>query len=481
MLYSAAFSTYRFGGPSALLTQTPMSSYPITSTRVPRAPFFRGRHSRTLSSSSLSSDQLCDSSQSDSSSSSSESGGAGGGTDRDFDHDFDSRVRRNSASTRSLSVSPGPRSPSLGARRPVAASGVTHTTNPSLTAYPSRRQHLKLSLSLLRARQSITCLSNLNNPQPTSSTTYESLSTSLKSLSTSLPSDLSTLGVFIPILYRLAKDLGDELGNESSAGGRERRRGMGKEEAKKLVGLRQRWGAGEETGRGSGKGKGRERDAGEADWVAEVVERVNKVPFPHVHFKVFSTFTLVLLQNPPPACLTRPYDRPTTALLNGIESLLLPSSLPRFGLGNLGLTKEYLAEWDLLNSIPEAISWYLSFDEASGDEEHRRVQAMRLLESVRSLDLSKNQLSGSSEFQDLPTLHPVCLNLKQSIESKLSLASHRPPTPPPHSLSQSRNSFPLQQPLSPSSCLPHSFLSSSSDQNSWESTSQKSQRGRDKK
>ncbi|KAL8293487.1 hypothetical protein RQP46_000188 [Phenoliferia psychrophenolica] len=342
-----------------------MSQFPITATRQPRPSFFRGRHARTLSSSSLS-DQG-DSTPSESSSSDDEA-------TTDFDEAFDSRVRRNSdRSHRSLSISPGAPSPGFASaggatasRRSGGGGGVTlaHFGTPA-----SKRQHLKLSLSLLRTRQSLTLLARsepANNP-----TIYDSLATSLKALSLALPSDLGTLGVFLPILYRLAKDLIDEF--KSEAGRRVERRSLSKEEAKRLVGLRQRWCTGE-----GGKGKGRERDGGEADWVAEIVERVER--------------------NPPPSFLASPYDTPSTALLNGIESLLLPSSLPRFGLSDLGLTSEYLDEWEILGRAPEVLAWYLSFESGTTDEKQRKEQATRLLSSVRSLDLSKNQLHGGPFF-----------------------------------------------------------------------------------
>lgn len=103
-------------------------------------------------------------------------------------------------------------------------------------------------------------------------------------------------------------------------------------------------------------------------------------------------------QNPGPDFLRRPYDLPSSTLLNGIESLLLPSSLPRFGLSDLGLTSEYLAEWELLERAPEVLAWYLSFDSATGDADQRRAQGLHLLATVRSLDLSKNRLRGQLTF-----------------------------------------------------------------------------------
>lgn len=221
--------------------------------RQPRPSFFRGRHGRTLSSSSLSSDVGGSTDSASSSSSDSEA--------TDFDDAFESRVRRNSdRSQRSLSISPSPSPAPAFARRKIGPA-----PTPAAGA-GSKRQHLKLSLSLLRTRQS---LAQLARADPAPPTVYETLAASLKALSLALPTDLGSLGVFIPILCRLSKDLVDEFGADS---GRKERRSLGKDEAKRLVALRQRWCAGE-----GGKGKGRERDGGDADWVAEIVERVERV------------------------------------------------------------------------------------------------------------------------------------------------------------------------------------------------------------
>lgn len=227
--------------------------FPITSTRQPRPAFFRDRRSRTLSSSSFSGE--AESSQSESSSSDDDP--------TDFDDAFEARVSsryQSDHSRRSLSISPGPASPLSTTRRSVSG-GV-----PPSFGNPSKRQHLKLSLSLLRIRQSLAALARPDAPSPN----CEALTASLKALAASLPADLGTLGPFLPILARLAKDLVEEF--KSDARGREGRRSLSKEEAKRLVGLRQRWCAGD-----SGKGKGRERDGGDADWVPEILEHVDKV------------------------------------------------------------------------------------------------------------------------------------------------------------------------------------------------------------
>ena len=116
--------------------------------------------------------------------------------------------------------------------------------------FRSPKRHLKLSLSLLRARRAL------------STHSFEALSAALKSVSLAIPSELGSVGSFVPILDRLARDLVEGLGGEEM--GRQARRTLSKEDAKALVGLRQRW---------SGKGKGREADS----WVTEVRERVLRV------------------------------------------------------------------------------------------------------------------------------------------------------------------------------------------------------------
>ncbi|BGP14965.1 hypothetical protein JCM10213v2_002920 [Rhodosporidiobolus nylandii] len=237
-----------------------------------------------------------------------------------------------------------------------AANGVRSGTN-------SARSNLKLSLAVLRARHAL------------ASQQYEALAAALKSLSSALPplSSLvslaggeNPLGVFLPILARLAKDVRASLSSEEK--GREfRRKKLAKEDAKALIALQQRWSA---TGRGDGgKGKGREV---EADWVALVDELVQK--------------------NPSPPFLADPiYVSRTPALLTSLESFLLPSSLPRISLSNLDLHDDDLVAWPALRRLHEVVTWYLSF--AMPDAEEAGVRAQKALQGVRSLDLSKNKLS----------------------------------------------------------------------------------------
>jgi hypothetical protein len=136
----------------------------------------------------------------------------------------------------------------------------------------SARQNLKLSLAVLRARQSLATES------------YAELAEALKSLSVALPplavfnlpqnNGENALGVFIPILHRLAQDVRASVASDGK--GREGRKKLAKEDAKALIALRQRWSIG-------GKGKGKES---EADWASVVEELVMRVrhsslsPFP---------------------------------------------------------------------------------------------------------------------------------------------------------------------------------------------------------
>ncbi|GAA5821879.1 hypothetical protein JCM11251_004757 [Rhodosporidiobolus azoricus] len=229
----------------------------------------------------------------------------------------------------------------------------------------SARSNLKLSLAVLRARQSLATQS------------YEALAGALKSLSAALP-PLSTfsypsnsangdtpLGVFIPILQRLAKDVRESLAGDEK--GREFRRKLGKEDAKALVALRQRWsGSGKDS---VGKGKVKETDG---DWVPLVDELVGK--------------------NPPPALLSHHhYMSLTSKLLTSLEALLLPSCLPRFSLSNLGLNDRDLMAWPALRQLDAVAAWYLSFVVHDVDGAQRR--ANKVLQEVRSLDLSKNKLT----------------------------------------------------------------------------------------
>ncbi|GAA6014765.1 hypothetical protein JCM10207_006933 [Rhodosporidiobolus poonsookiae] len=226
----------------------------------------------------------------------------------------------------------------------------------------SARSNLKLSLAVLRARHALKAQA------------YDALASALKSLAAALPplSSLvssgtsgNALGVFVPLLARLAKDVRDALVGDER--GREfRRTKLSREDAKALVALKQRWTA---ASRGDGtKGKGKEV---ETDWVTVVEDVVAKNP-------------------PPPFFADEPYIPLTAHLLTSLESFLLPSSLPRLSLSDLNLHDRDLTAWPALRRLEEVVAWYLSF---AGPSEDAQGRARRTLEGVKSLDLSKNKLT----------------------------------------------------------------------------------------
>ncbi|BGP47107.1 hypothetical protein JCM10450v2_002959 [Rhodotorula kratochvilovae] len=234
------------------------------------------------------------------------------------------------------------------------------------TASPVARSNLRLSLAVLRARQSLTAQS------------YDALAASLKALSAALPSLPSlarapapgadnALGVFVPTLARLAEDVRAALRDEGERGREFRRTKLAREDAKALVGLKQRWAGG---GGAGGKGKGRETDS--LEWVGVVEAAV--------------------AQNPSPDFLADPaFAALTPALLTSLEAFLLPSSLPRISLSNLGLTDVDLIGWPALRRLEEVAGWYFSF--VVGEPEEARARARKALDGVKSVDLSKNKLT----------------------------------------------------------------------------------------
>ncbi|KPV77369.1 uncharacterized protein RHOBADRAFT_51235 [Rhodotorula graminis WP1] len=239
------------------------------------------------------------------------------------------------------------------------------------TASPIARSNLRLSLAVLRARQSLAAHS------------FDALASSLKSLSSALPSlsalsrppsaapgpgTENPLGVFVPTLARLAGDVRAALRDEGGKGREFRRTKLARDDAKALVGLRQRWSTGAAAG---GKGKGRETDS--LEWVP-VVEAA-------------------LASNPPPDFLAAAerFDHLTPSLLTSLEAFLLPSSLPRLSFSDLALTDTDLATWPALRRLEDVAAWYLSF--VVGDPDEARKRARTALDGVKSLDLSKNKLT----------------------------------------------------------------------------------------
>ncbi|KAI5475764.1 hypothetical protein MNV49_000853 [Pseudohyphozyma bogoriensis] len=218
--------------------------------------------------------------------------------------------------------------------------------------------HFKSTMAVLRARQAL------------QQGAFEALASAIASITSSLPASLDRLGLLIPILNRLARDIRQELRSEER--GKEGRKGLSKVEAKSLVALQQTWTKGPE---GGDRRKGKNRTL---DWVEKIRAIVEK--------------------NPPPPFINTPHDAPVTALLSSVESLLQLST-HRLALVDLGLTSEYLEDWEPLRRAPEIVDWYLSF-EKKGAEAVGGASNSSLL-SVKSLDLSKNKL----DTQDVT--HPI--------------------------------------------------------------------------
>ena len=259
------------------------------------------------------------------------------------------------------------------------------------TASPIARSNLRLSLAVLRARQSL------------ASHSFDALASSLKSLSAALPA-LSTLsrapstaaenplGVFVPTLARLASDVRAALRDEGDKGREFRRTKLARDDAKALVGLRQRW----SSGAAGGKGKARETDS--LEWVPLVEAAVATVR-PSLSSLRRALADVLPAQNPPPDLLAATaanerFDRLTPALLTSLEAFLLPSSLPRLSLSDLGLTDADLVVWPALRWLEQVTAWYFSFVVADPDEARRRARIA--LDGVKSLDLSKNKLTSES-------------------------------------------------------------------------------------
>lgn len=243
----------------------------------------------------------------------------------------------------------------------------------------SARSNLKLSLAVLRARQSL------------GTESYAALGEALKSLSAAFPplSALSVpnnegeypLGVFVPVLHRLAQDIRASISSDEK--GRDARKKLAKEDAKALIALRQRWS-------GSGKGKGKETSTEWASTMEDLVLKVREFP----SFSSSHVAEPVCSQNPPPAFLYDPSHLACTrALLTSLEASLLPSSLPRLSLSGLSLDDRDLEVWPALRRLLEVVAWYFSFVTSNPSEADRR--ARRAMDEIRSLDLSKNKLSST--------------------------------------------------------------------------------------
>lgn len=153
--------------------------------------------------------------------------------------------------------------PSSLSRQPSSAQQAARSS--SLSALQShRRVHLKLSFLILRARQALAAAN-----------AFESLAAALKQLAAALPTDLRSLGAFLPILDRLASDLRVELAGE----GRDKafRHGLSRTEAKALTSLRQRWTGATATAGGAAVDKGKAKVSTEVEWVDQVRAIVQEV------------------------------------------------------------------------------------------------------------------------------------------------------------------------------------------------------------
>lgn len=220
---------------------------------------------------------------------------------------------------------------------------------------------------------------------------YESLSTSLASLAAVLPHSLASLGVVIPVLHRLASDITDHLNSGETS--KLERKSMERGEAKATVRLRQRW-----TRAANGDHKGKQRQGNRKEslaWVQQASELCRKVTLPTV------------LSSPNAA---------TKALLTSLEWVLLGCST-RIGLNGLRLTSESMFSWPALQFVKEILAWYLCFE----GSENTRLPS-NILASVRSLDLSKNQLDNFPV--QLPSIFPFLEVLSLSHNNFIALPPH---------------------------------------------------------
>jgi hypothetical protein len=164
--------------------------------------------------------------------------------------------------------------------------------------------------------------------------------------------------VFIPILERFSKDL------ESVLTRRQDHQDLGKLNAKALTSLKQKW-------------LKIDNSTTSMNWVKTVRLKVNENPLSN-YLQLAETET----------------DSPhTKALLDSIEKLLLPGcTIPkRFCLSNLSLTDSQLKNWNLLKNLSKLIEWYTSFN--NNNKNDLKDKASLILNSIKSLDLSRNQLS----------------------------------------------------------------------------------------
>lgn len=303
----------------------------MTSTYQPTPSFFRRKQPRKLSiSSSYSNDSSDDSDSEDDSSSSSSQSSSSSLSARSF-----SAFRSNNNNNNSLSIN---------------NNSIPTSTPVSLPDSSTKRVHFRTSLAIIQIRSALY------------SSSWDQLSNALKSLCSILPSDLSTLGIFIPIIARIEDDLRLVLAEEVD---KMYKKNLSKADAKGLIFLKQRY----------MKGKGKETEGVAA---------------------------LVSLRETP-SFLARPHSRATSALLSGLESILLPTALPKLVLSDLGL--ESLSNWEPFERCEEVLNYYLSFD----SRRPREGKAKAILAGIKSLNLEKNRLNGKFSTSPLTRSLLFCI------------------------------------------------------------------------
>ncbi|KAM0788691.1 hypothetical protein ACM66B_002788 [Microbotryomycetes sp. NB124-2] len=255
---------------------------------------------------------------------------------------------------------------SLGALHQRSSSHINGDESATLTrtaplniSSSSSRTELRLSLAVTRARHAL------------KRHEYETLATTLGSIKAALPSDLSTLGVFVPVLHRFSRTLKEELSGKD----KQFRKTLTKTDAKALISLQQRWCTASDS-----DGHRPSKAADDHGWVQNLRELVGQ----HAQ---------------PPSCVPNVPTPAESALLDGLERLLLPSTLPRLSLSDQGVTDEQLEQLSVLQSADQVLDWYLSF--APPPQSH---SGSEILAAVNSLDLSKNAFSRLPAF--LPKLFP---------------------------------------------------------------------------
>ncbi|KAG0145086.1 hypothetical protein CROQUDRAFT_659178 [Cronartium quercuum f. sp. fusiforme G11] len=280
----------------------------------------------------------------------------------DEDEDEDSSDSNSSdttttTTTTSLSSSISRSSSSLSLNRHPSYS----RSSSSSSMVPRSRKAIKISLTVSQTRRAIT------------NHAWTELWQSLLTLDVILNGSHTELGIFLPILARIATDL--ELLLAEHENDREYRKRLSSSEAKSLSILVQKW----------------PKMATEVGWrsVRESVENVPK----------------------PASIGDGAVDRPTAQLLATLESILVLGSPRKLSLARLGLecVPQALVELD------EVVRWYVSFEGSLLTS--RRVKSV--LGSIKLLDLSRNQLTALPD--SLPRILPLLETLNLGHNSFVAL------------------------------------------------------------